>query len=88
MDGAWEPGIYGVRINPFDSRSFFRGMVLDEYFMVIELGGRAIIVSLSDESKSIFERSMRKSLEEITDEDGFTVHKDGSVTSTRGQLFF
>ncbi|MCK5491306.1 MAG: hypothetical protein KAI67_05705 [Candidatus Pacebacteria bacterium] len=52
--------------------------------MVIELGGRAIIVSLSDESKSIFERSMRKSLEEITDEDGFTVHKDGSVTSTRG----
>ena len=72
-----EPGVYGIRINPFDLWDFYHG--LPKYpMMVIELRGGHIIVELSDKSKAILQLAMNY-LENLTDGDAFTVYKDGSV---------
>ena len=81
--GDLEPGVYGVRINPFDLWHFYHGLP-EHPMMVIELSGRPIIIEVSDESRPILQVAMGKPLEDITDEEGFTIHKDGRVTITRG----
>ena len=52
--------------------------------MVIELCGGTIIVEFSDKDKATLQVAMGNYLKNLTDEDGFTIHKDGSVTNNRG----
>ena len=79
-----KPGIYGVRMNPFPVKDLFPFSSYASYFMLIEFCARSIIVEFPDDrSKGSLQVAMRKFIEDITDEDGFTVHKDGSVTNNR-----
>ncbi len=77
------PGVYGIRINNFNLWNFYHWLP-ENPMMVVELCGRTIIVEFSNKDKAILQVAMGDYLKNLTNEDGFTVHKDGSVTENRG----
>lgn len=79
-----KPGIYGVKTNPFPVKDLFPFHSHASYFMLIELYGRPIIVEFPDNrSRSSLQVAMGKLIEDITNEEGFTIHSDGRVTNNR-----